>query len=74
MIASEQRQYAERRCRDKARQTNSHATHIDGMEAIHVLTIVDGLDDLLLVNVLRQGQLHDEPVNITVAVQAVHTR
>ena len=44
------------------------------MEAVHVLAVVNGLDDFLLVDMLGQGQLHDEPVDVSVVVQARHAR
>ena len=43
------------------------------METIHILTVVDGLDDLLLVDMLGQGQLHDETIDIVVLVQLIDT-
>ena len=39
------------------------------MEAVDIFPIVDGHDHLLLVDMLRQGQLHDESVYIGVIVQ-----
>ena len=39
------------------------------MDAVNVLAVVDGVDDLLLVDVLGQGQLHDKAVNVGVLVQ-----
>ena len=38
------------------------------METVDILTIVDGLDNLLLVDVLGQGELHDKAVDIVVLV------
>ena len=43
------------------------------METVDILTVVDGLDNLLLVDMLGQGQLHDETIDIAIAVQAVYT-
>ena len=43
------------------------------METVDILTVVDGLNNLLLVNMLGQGQLHDETIDITIAVQIIHT-
>ena len=43
------------------------------METIHVLAIVDGLDDLLLIDMFRQGQLYDETIDIVVLVQLIYT-
>ena len=39
------------------------------MKAVHVLTIVDGLDDSLLVDMPWQGQLYDEAVHLGVGIQ-----
>ena len=39
------------------------------METVDILAIVDGLDDLLLVDVLGQGELHDKTVDIVVIVE-----
>lgn len=54
---------------EEARLSDRHATHVDGMEAVNVLAIVDGVDDMLLVDVTRQRQLYDEAVNVVVIVQ-----
>ncbi len=43
------------------------------MEAVNIFAIVDSHDDLLLIDVLGERQLHDEAVDIAVAVQAIHT-
>ena len=43
------------------------------MEAIHILAIVNSLYDFLLVNMLRQGQLHDKAIYIGIVVEFVHT-
>ena len=42
------------------------------METVNIFTIVDGLDDFLLINMLGQGQLHNEAIHITVAIQTVY--
>ena len=42
------------------------------MEAVHVLAIVDGFDDFLLADVLREGQLDDESIYRRVAVEPVN--
>ena len=56
--------------RDKARQTNSHSSHIDRMEAIHILAVIYSHRNLLLINVLRQRQLHDEAINATSSIDS----
>ena len=42
------------------------------MEAIDILMIVNSLDDLLLVDVLRQRKLNDEAVHTGVLIQLLH--
>jgi hypothetical protein len=42
------------------------------METIYVLFRQDGFGDLLLIDVLGQGQLNDESVNSGIVVQLVH--
>ena len=44
-----------------------------GMEAVYVLAVVDGLDDLLLIDMLGQRELHDEAIDIGILVQFVNT-
>ena len=39
------------------------------MKSVHVLAIVDGFNDFLLVDVFRQRQLHNESVHIVVGVK-----
>ena len=55
VVAAEQFKDAFRRGGDVAGQSDGHASHVDGVEAVHVLAVVDGLDDLLFRDVLRQG-------------------
>lgn len=64
---------AQRSGRDEARQSDVHATDVDGVETVHVLAVVDSHDDLLLVDMLRQRQLNDEAIDILVFVEAVNT-
>ena len=42
------------------------------MEAVDILAVVYGLDDLLFGDVLRQRQLHDESVHVVVVVKAAY--
>ena len=44
--------------------------HIERMETVHVLRLVDGGDHLLLVDMLRQRQLHQNPVHLRIGVQS----
>ena len=46
-----------------------HIACIDAREAIHILRRLDGIDDLILVNLLRQRQLDDIAINVGVVVQ-----
>ena len=73
VITLQKRDDAKGRGRDEARQTNRHTTYVDGMEAIDILTIVDRLNNLLLIDMLWQRQLHDEAINIVVLVQLIDT-
>ena len=43
------------------------------METVDILAVVDGLDDLLLIDMLGQRELHDEAIDIGVLVQFVNT-
>ena len=54
---------------DESILAQHHATDIDGCEAIDVLVGRDGVDDLLLVDVLGEGELDDEAVNLLVVVE-----
>ena len=63
---------AQRRGRDEARHAQCHASHVYGMETIHILAIVYRHGHLLLVNMLRQRKLHDESVHILILVQPVN--
>ena len=73
VITLQKRDDTKRGGRDETRQTNRHTSHVDGMETIDILTIVNRLDDLLLVDMLRQGQLHDEAIDIVVLIQLIDT-
>ena len=72
IIAFEQIHDAHRRGAHEARKANGKTSHIDRMESIHILAVVNGLDDLLAVDMLRQRKLHDEAVNLGILVQFVH--
>ena len=43
------------------------------METVYILTVIDGLDDLLLIDMLRQRQLYDKPIDISIFVESVDT-
>ena len=46
-----------------------HAADVDGGKAVDILVGRDGVDNLLLVDMLGQGQLHDEAVDVGVVVE-----
>ena len=73
VVASEQCDYAEWCGRDEAWQTYCHASHVYRVEAVNILSVVDSLDNLLFVDVLRQWQLYDESIHIVVLVEFLHT-
>ena len=43
------------------------------MEAVYILTVVDGLRDALFIDMARQRQLHDEAVYVFILVELVDT-
>ena len=55
--------------RDEAGETDAHTPYIDGVEAVDVLGWVYGLDDLLLVDMLRQRELYDEAMHVWILVE-----
>ena len=70
-VALQQRDDAERCGGDEAGQAYRHASDIDGVEAVNVFLPADFLYYVLLVDVTRQRQLHDEAINVVVVVQLV---
>ena len=73
VITVQQREDAQRCGRNEAWKANGHTPHIDGMEAVYILAVIDGLNDFLLVDMLRQRQLDDEAVYIGILIQLAHT-
>ena len=71
-IAFEQLHDAGRGSRYEAGQADRHAAYVDGVEAVDIFAVVDGLDDALLGDVLGQRQLHDKSVDIGVVVQPLY--
>ena len=55
--------------RYEAGQTDAHAAHVDGVETVNVLAVVNSLDYVLLVDVLGQGELDDESVYVGIVVE-----
>ena len=72
LITLQQFQNSVRSSRHITRQADGHPTYVDGMETVHILAVIDGLDDLLLGNVLRERQLDDESVYIVILIQLTH--
>ena len=56
---------------DEALFAEDHASDVDRCEAVHVLVGRDGVNDLLLVDVLGQRELDDEAVDVWVVVEEV---
>ena len=67
IVMAQQRHDAERCGRNERRLTYRHTAHIDGMESVDILAVVDSHDDFLFVDVLWQRQLYDESVDISVS-------
>ena len=70
VVAAEQFDDAGGGGRDEAGETYRHASHVDGVETVDILAIVDSLDDFLFGDVAGQGELHDEAVDVGVGVEA----
>ena len=73
IIALEQSNNAQWCGRNEARQSNSHTSYVDGMESIHILSIVDGFNHFLLINMFGQWQLYNESIYIGIFVQPIDT-
>jgi hypothetical protein len=50
---------------------DQQAPHVHGVEPIHILVGVDGQQDRVLVDVLGQGELHQDAVDLRVLVVAL---
>ncbi len=53
----------------ETRQADGKTAYVDRMEAVHVLTEIDGIGNFLLVDVLRQRQLDYESVHVGILVE-----
>ena len=71
-IAFEQCDNAKGCGRNKTGQAQCHATCIHWVNTVNILVVINGIDHLLLVNVLGQRQLNDEAVNIGIIVQSAN--
>ena len=69
VVALQQFEDAVWRGRHVAGQANGETSHIDGVETVHVLTVVNSFDYFLFGDVLGQGELHDEAVHVGIVVQ-----
>ena len=72
-ITAQERQNSQRCGRDETRQSDGHTAHVNRVEAVYVLAIVNGFNDALLVDMLGQRQLYDEAVHVGIVVQDMHT-
>ena len=72
VIALQERHDTQWGSRDEAGQADRHASYIHGMEAVNILAVVDGLDNLLLVDMLWERQLYYEAVDVGIVIEAVH--
>jgi hypothetical protein len=69
-LLAQQQQAAERGAgRKRGRIADTQSPGIQGMKTVHVFRRIDRLDHPLLVDVLRQGQLHQDTVHRRIAVQ-----
>ena len=72
--ALKQYHHTRRRARKKIVVADHNTPHIIGVEGIYILFGVDSEQDLFLIKVLRQGQLHQNAVNALVMIQLVDQR
>ena len=70
----QQLHHAGRRARQEGVIPDHDVADIRRMERIHVLERGDGLDDRLILNVRRQRELAEDPVDVAAAVEARHQR
>ena len=72
IIALEQIHNAHWRSAHEAWETDGKTSNVDWMESVHILAVIDSLNDLLAVDVLRQRKLHNEAIDLGILVQFVH--
>ena len=70
-LGLQQLQAAERRARDEAGEADGEPAGVDRVEAVDVLVGIDGEDDRVGVDMRRQRQLDEDPVDRGVGVEAV---
>ena len=61
IVMAQQRKYTQWSRRDEAWQAYRHATNVDGMKSVNILTIVDSHNDFLLVKCLGRGSCTINP-------------
>lgn len=71
IIMAEEGADAHRGGREEAVLSKHHTAHIDGCEAVDILVGRDGIDDVLLVDMVGHRQLDDEAVDLVVVVEEV---
>src|SRR5512133_596980 len=62
------------RSRSKGLLAQGHATEIGGMKTVDILFGSNGVDDVLLINVLRHRQLDDQSISGVISVDLVYAR
>ena len=72
LVTPQQLQDASRSCRHETGETDRHTTHIDRMETIYILTVVDRFDNLLFWDMFRKRELYDKTIHVRIVVQFVH--
>ena len=70
-VLVEQHHHAGGCCRQEGRAAEVEAPGARRVEAVDVLALVDGREHPALVEVLRHGQLHEDPVDRVVCVQTL---
>ena len=72
IIVAQKGENAQWCCRYETRQTNRHATDVDGMESVDILPVVDSHNDFLLIDMIRQWKLNDKAVDVGIVVELVY--
>ncbi len=72
MVALQQVHDAHRCSAHEAGKTDGKTSNVDWMKSVHILAVIDSLNDLLAVDVLRQRKLHNEAIDLGILVQFVH--
>ncbi len=51
--------------------TGKEATHVIGMEAVHIFPGINGIDNCIWINMLREGKLHQDAVNLAIPIEFI---